>query len=140
MQPKGILVYNGQQVEVPINCIFFNNQALTFNNPDGIDACLRIIPVINGDQSNQIGAMLYLSPRVKRTLFTRLYLFNEEDENFRVAYSDENSIPLAIYNGRLIGPLKIWEVSYPDSLNIPEEYYGTEVLDSGVEKIKPEYT
>ena len=139
MQPKGILVYNGQQVEVPINCIFFNNQALTFNNPDGIDACLRIIPVINGDQSNQIGAMLYLSPRVKRTLFTRLYLFNEEDENFRVAYSDENSIPLAIYNGRLIGPLKIWEVSYPDSLNIPEEYYGTEVLDSGVEKIKPEY-
>ena len=31
------------------------------------------------------------------------------------------------YEGRIIGPLKIWEVSYPDDLVIPEEYYGTEI-------------
>ena len=46
VQPRGILVYNGQQIEIPINCIFFNNQEINFNNPNGIDACLRIIPTI----------------------------------------------------------------------------------------------
>jgi len=139
MQPKGVLLYNGQQIEIPINCIFFNNEEITFNNPEGINSCLRIIPTINGDQQNPIGALLYLSPRVKRTLFTRLFLFNQEDEYFKIGYNDENSMPLAIYNGRLIGPLKIWEISYPNNLNIPEEYYGTE-LSSEVQEVKLEYT
>jgi len=140
MQPKGILVYNGQQIEIPINCIFFNNQELIFNNPEGIDACLRIIPTINNNEMNQMGALLYLSPRVKRTLFTRLYLFNQEDEYFKIGYNDEESLPLSIYNGRLIGPLKIWEVSYPTNLQIPEEYYRTEVLDPEVTIVKSEYS
>jgi len=139
VQPRAILVYNGQQIEVPINCIFFNNQKLSFDNPNGIDACLRIVPVISGNQQNLIGALMYLSPRVKRTLLTRLYLFNEEDENFKVVYNDEGSMPLAIYQGRLIGPLKIWSISYPSNLNVPKEYYGTEVPNPEVEKIKLEY-
>src|SRR3989344_5068243 len=65
IQPYGILIYNGQQVQVPINCLFFNNQELNFNNPEGIDACLRIIPTISENQQNPLGALLYLSPRVK---------------------------------------------------------------------------
>ena len=139
-QPKGVIVYNGQQVEVPINCIFLNNQELKFDNSEGIDACLRIIPIISENQQNPMGALLYLSPKVKRTLFTRLYLFNQEDEYFKVGYNDEGSMPLSIYNGRLIGPLKIWEINYPDNLNIPEEYYGTEVPNPEVNKVKSEYT
>ena len=138
VQPRGILIYNGQQIEIPINCIYFNDQKLEFDNPNGINACLRVIPTINGDQINQIGAMLYISPRVKKTLFTRLYLFNEEDENFKIGYNDQNNFPLSVYNGRLIGPLKIWEVSYPSNLQIPEEYYGVEVPPE-VEKVKLEY-
>jgi len=140
LQPRGILVYNGQQIEVPINCIFFNNQELKFDNSNGIDACLRFIPTINGNQQNSIGALMYLSPRVKRTLITRLYLFNQQDENFKIVYNDEDSMPLAIYQGRLIGPLKIWQINYPNNLEIPKEYYGTEVPNPDVERIKPEYT
>ena len=139
IQPYGILIYNGQQVQVPINCLFFNNQELNFNNPEGIDACLRIIPTISENQQNPLGALLYLSPRVKRTLFTRLYLFNQKGEYFKLVYNDENSLPLSIYEGRLIGPLKIWEMSYPENLTVPEEYYGTSV-DVEVNKVKPEYT
>ena len=120
--------------------VLLSNMARLGINPDGIDACLRIIPTISGDQQNPIGALLYLSPRVKRTLFTRLFLFNQQDENFKVAYTDENSMPLAIYQGRLIGPLKIWEIYYPNDLNIPEEYYGEEVLNPDVNEVKPEYT
>ena len=139
VQPRMILVYNNQQIEIPINCIFFNNQELKFENPNGMDGCLRIIPIINGNQQNPMGALLYLSPRVKRTLLTRLYLFNKEDENFKVVYNDEGSMPLAIYQGRLIGPLKIWSIKYLDNLKVPEEYYGTEVPNPEIEKIKSEY-
>ena len=138
VQPRAILVYNGQQIEVPINCIFYNNQELTFNNPNGINACLRMIPTISGNQQNTIGALLYLSPRVKRTLLTRLYLFNQEDENFRLVYNDEGSMPLAIYQGRLIGPIKIWNISYPENLRVPKEYYEID-LPEGVTKIREEY-
>jgi len=141
-QPKGVLVYNGKQIEIPINCVFFNNQEIKFNNTNGIDGCLRIIPSISGEQFNPIGALLYLSPRVKRTLFTRLYLFNQEDEDkyFKLVYNDEGAIPLAIYSGRLIGPIKIWNITYPNDLVIPKEYYGTEVPDPKVEQINTNYT
>ena len=49
-------------------------------------------------------------------------------------------MPLAIYQGRLIGPLKIWQINYPNNLEIPKEYYGTEVPNPDVERIKPKYT
>ena len=32
-----------------------------------------------------------------------------------------------IYNGMLFGPMKIWEISYPDDLVIPEEYFSQEM-------------
>jgi len=138
LQPRGILIYGGQQLEIPINCIFFNNQEIIFENPNGIDACLRIISTINGNQQNPIGALLYLSPRVKRTLLTKLYLFNKQDENFKVVYNDENQMPLAIYQGRLIGPLKIWNITYPNNLDIPIKYYGNSI-DNELNKVKSEY-
>ncbi|MFH1210161.1 MAG: STT3 domain-containing protein [archaeon] len=140
MQPKGVLVYNGQQLEVPINCIFFNDQEILFNNTKGIDGCLRIIPTISNNQINPVGATLYLSPRVKRTLFTRLYLFNEQNKYFKSVYNDEAQIPLAVYNGALIGPIKIWSVTYPNNLVIPKEYYGTTVPNPEVDMINPLYS
>jgi len=72
----------------------------------------------------QSGAGLYLSPEVRSTLFTHLYLWGEDWEYFDEVYSDTSSVPLMLYEGRIIGPIKIWEVSYPDDLEIPEEYYG----------------
>jgi len=44
-------------------------------------------------------------------------------------------MPLSVYNGRLIGPLKIWEVNYPENLNIPDYFYGTEVPNPDVYKV-----
>ena len=110
-QPYAILIYNGQQVELQLKCVYVNNQKYEFN--EGIDACFRVIPTISNNNLNSIGAGLYLSPKVKNSLFARLYLYNEENENFKVAYTDESQIPLAIYNGRLIGPYKIWQGNYP---------------------------
>jgi len=120
-QPRAILVYAGQQIEIPLKCIYINNEKHEFDT--GLNACFRIIPVIDNNKVSPIGAGLYLSPKVKNSLFAELYLYNKESENFKIAYTDESQIPLAVYNGRLIGPYKIWEVKYPQDLKIPEEYY-----------------
>ncbi|MCD4666636.1 glycosyltransferase family 39 protein [archaeon] len=135
-QPSAYLIYNGEQQEIPLKCSFFQGQEITFEG-DGLDACLMIIPSINNNnQVNPLGASLYLSQRVKKTLFTDLYLFGKYSEYFTEVYSDESGMPLAIYNGRIIGPLKIWEISYPNDLDIPEEYYGTKLPNPNVQLVR----
>ena len=120
-RPTAVLFYGDQQVNVPLNCLFFDREVVF--GDDGLDGCLRIIPTIEGDGAgNALGAGLYLSGRVRKTLFTRLYLFNEETENFKVGYNDYQNFPLAIYQGRLIGPLKIWEISYPDNIQTNPDF------------------
>src|SRR3989344_4626248 len=136
-QPRAILVSNGEQVQIPLNCVYINDKRYEFN--DGLNACFRVIPTINNNQINPIGTGLYLSPKVKNSLFAELYLYNKESNNFKVAYSDESQIPLAIYNGRLIGPYKIWEVNYPKDLKVPEEYYKKELPDPKVTIVNEEY-
>ncbi len=126
--PEMALFYNGIQTRAPVNCIYINNQKILFNNPNAINACLRIIPTIEGqNQMTPIGALLYLSPEVAQTNVARYFLMNEESPYLKLVYTDEAQMPLALYNGMLIGPLKIWEVSYPDNMTIPPEYYGTTV-------------
>jgi len=133
-QPKAVMFYNGQRSDVPLKCIFLENQLIEFDG-DGLDGCLRIIPYIEGSQSMPIGAALYLSPEVRQTLFAKLYLFNDKSQYFNVTYDDSNGMPLAVYNGRLIGPLKIWEISYPENLTIPKEYYGEVLPDPRVDQV-----
>ncbi len=135
-QPDAVLFYNGQQYRVPLECTYFNGDKTTFDKK-GLPGCLRIIPTItNGKISNMMGAALYLSRDVKDSLFSKLFLMNTKSKYFKLAYTDESRMPLAVYNGRLIGPLKIWTISYPDNLIIPKEYYGTTLPDKNVIKVK----
>ena len=137
-QPFAVLVLNGQQVNIPLQCIFFNDREYIFED-EGLEGCLRIIPVIQNDQVNALGAGLYVSPKVKRTLFTQLFLFDKETDAFKVAYNDAANLPLSLYNGRLIGPLKIWNITYPGNLEVPPEYYGTEVPNPAVNDLNSNF-
>ena len=42
----------------------------------------------------------------------RLYIQNEELPYFTEVYND--TVPLGLYQGSLLGPLRIWEINYPD--------------------------
>jgi len=133
-QPTAIMVYNGQQYEVPLNCAFVEGKEYQFSD-DGFDACLMIIPRINGDQQESLGSALYISPKIRKTLFTQLFLFDTHSEAFEPIYTVNSNLqnhPLMVYNGRLIGPLKIWELHYPDNLEPSEWYYGNELPDPRV--------
>lgn len=137
-QPEAVLVYNGQQTRVPLRCVYVNNQEFIFEGKDMLEGCLRIMPTLEADgQMNPLGAGLYLSPEVYKGMFAKIYLLNKEYENIKLAYSDENTgMPLAIYQGRLIGPLKIWKITYPDNITVPPEYYKNELPDPALNDIK----
>jgi asparagine N-glycosylation enzyme membrane subunit Stt3 len=128
-QPEIILVYNGQQQAVPLNCVFINNQVFKFEG-EGYNGCFRVMPTIggNGQLQNPIGAGLLVSERGFRAIWTQLYLFNQKNPDYdtsayKVAYSDETTgMPLAVFNGRLIGPLKIFEITYPEDIEYKPEY------------------
>lgn len=138
MQPKAVIVYNGQQVQVPLRCAYINGQEMVFSAKDALEGCLRVIPTIEGSgQINPLGAAFYLSPEVYSGMFAQLYLLNKEYSHIRLAYSDENTgMPLAIYQGRMIGPLKIWEITYPENITVAPEYYKIELPDPELDKIK----
>lgn len=137
-QPLAVIVYGGNQYKVPIECMFIEGKELTFKEK-GLSACLRMIPEIDPstNQVKLLTAGLYLSPEVRQTLFTKLFLFGQESEYFKLVYSDENAgAPIALYGGRLIGPLKIWNISYPNDLVIPPEYYGVTLPDPKVQEVR----
>jgi asparagine N-glycosylation enzyme membrane subunit Stt3 len=133
-QPQAIVGYNGQYYNLFLSCIYFGGEKIEFDDYD-LSGCLMIIPTYDGTTINEVGAGLYLSSRVMNTWFAKYYLLGEEDEFFKVVYSDEQNVPLMLYNGRIIGPLKIWKVSYPGDLEIPEEYYTNEI-DPAVDTVR----
>ncbi|MDP3728627.1 MAG: STT3 domain-containing protein [bacterium] len=135
--PQAVIFYNGNYYNMPLRCVFFNGEEYIFGdeNFEGLDACFQIIPTYQNNQFNGLGAGLYLSHEVWNTWFTEHYLFGQDSEYFTTVYSDESSVPLAIYNGRIIGPHKIFEVHYPENLTIGDEFYISE-LPEGVNTVR----
>jgi len=125
-QPTAILFYNDQRFDVPLECVYINGNKNIFGG--GLKGCLRIVPSIGSDGTveNFAAAGYYVSERVSRTLFADLYLFEGESDYFKLVYSDR---PLALFSGSTIGPLAIWEVSYPDDLEPNPDYLEEEVPD-----------
>ncbi len=128
-QPSAVLLHNNQQYTVPVGCIIFQNKRLEFPGPS-LPSCVLIIPSIEGNRMNPIGALIHLSEKTKDSFLARYYLYGDESPNFKLVYSDEKQVPLALYNGRMIGPHKIWEVNYPPNLYVNESYGSRFLPDS----------
>lgn len=131
-QPTAVLIYNGQQTRVPLECVFIDGKELRFPEP-GIDGCLQIIPRIENQRMDNIGSSLYLSSRVVKSRVGQYYLFGKESEHFKIAYQDE--IPIAVYNGRVVGPIKIWKIQYPKNMVLNQTYMQRDFPDQTVTQI-----
>ncbi|MBI5872174.1 hypothetical protein HZB88_03755, partial [archaeon] len=125
---------------IPLKCIYYNNKMYDINE-DGYDGCFAVIHSIvqsdSGTNINPIGAGIFLGERTKKTLFAKLFIFNE-GEYFSLAHSEDDfvvadlksrgAVPewqdFVLYGG-LRGPIKIWEVKYPDGIQIKPEYLET---------------
>jgi len=120
-QPKAIIYYKGERTDVPVECMYDDGKK-TFFNESGLKGCLRIFPYyLNQRYQQENGALLYVSRKGLDAMWTRLFLFEEDIPGFELAYDDSDLYNLAIYGGRLMGPLKIWKVNYPKNFTVSEE-------------------
>ncbi len=138
-QPQGIFIYNNQQIKIPIKYIY--SQGRIFDFGSGVDSIAYMLPKINQDTQGMVnvdpyGAMIYLSPKVSKSLFAQLYLLDNVFENYptiKLANAEPDSViktlkaqginfgNFVFFNG-FRGPIKIWEVDYPEDIIAREEF------------------
>ncbi|MCK5608574.1 hypothetical protein KAR91_42220, partial [Candidatus Pacearchaeota archaeon] len=134
-QPKAAFFYNNQRHDIPLKNIFIGEKLVEFE--DGIDAGAFIYPMVNqadgGMSINPIGAAFYLSPRTVHSGVARWYLYGEESENVKLAHLEPNSVvenlqSQGALNGDFVyyqgfqGPIKIWEISYSDDMEVNPDF------------------
>ena len=137
-QPEGVFFYNGQQIKIPLRYAYFNNQIHDFK--EGLNAGIYIFPLLassgNQVQVEQLGAILYLSPKVFDSLFAQLYLMDDPLDRYTtvsIAHSEPDPFIASLrgqgagmgdfvfFNG-VRGPIKIWKVEYPENILEKEEF------------------
>lgn len=137
-QPEAVYVYNNLQYRIPLRRVYFNERLHDFGS--GLNATIRIVPAIqqSGQEMtiNPFGAAIYLSPRTEKTLFAKLYLMNDplgEYENISLIHAEDDMVVRAmkaqssaiedfVYYQGFRGPIKIWEVDYPEGTQVYEEF------------------
>jgi asparagine N-glycosylation enzyme membrane subunit Stt3 len=138
VQVRGIYSDGKQQYALPLRYAFYNNTLIDFGF--GVDAGVFFMPSIdvvqNRAQVDPTGAALYLSRRVVHSQLARLYLYQEEDNYFKVAHIQDDviveslkaqglSIGHLVYYQGIRGPITIWTMNYPDSMTVKQEYLST---------------
>ena len=121
--PQAFVSYKNQQFTFDVPCLWMQGKRYDFdtNENSTLKGCLVLIPYVQDqDNSDPVGGALWASEKVWDTNFARLYMYGEDDPNFKLVYQDE--IPLVYYQGRLIGPIKIWSVEYPTTIK-SDSYY-----------------
>jgi asparagine N-glycosylation enzyme membrane subunit Stt3 len=132
-QPLGVFVYQNQQYSIPFRYAYYNGIFTDFGS--GIESGVYIFSRINDAGSlEQNGALIYLSKRTVKSQLARLYLYKEENPYFKLAHSEDDFVieqiktqnpdfkeDIIYYQG-FRGPIRIWEVSYPQDIEFKEEY------------------
>jgi len=136
-----IFIYNNQQITIPVRYVYFKGKMIDFGG--GLDAVIRIIPAASSTGQNiqfdDFGAVIYLSPRVSKSLFAQLYLMDDPFNKYptvKLAHSEPDplvgslnmqgaNIQDFIYFNGFRGPIKIWKVDYPDNIIAREEFFRT---------------
>jgi asparagine N-glycosylation enzyme membrane subunit Stt3 len=130
-----IVIYNDQQIKIPIRYLWFNGRKYDLKKDDEkmLNSMLYIVPSISNTGINNLGGALYLSEKALRTEWVKLYLLNES-ENFELVHTEPSLFVKQlkdVYNitvgdfvlaGDLQGPIKIWKVKYPASIAYYPEY------------------
>lgn len=141
-QPTGVFVYNGQQYNLPIRKLFVNGQIIDFK--EGVNSTVIVIPAAEVSQTGNVninnqGAMIYLSEKTQDSLFAQLYLMNDPSNlypSISLVHSEDDALvaslkaqganinDLLYYQG-FRGPIKIWDIKYPDEIIEREEFLRT---------------
>ena len=124
-QPKATISMGAQTDTVPLECLIYKKKEIKYNEP-GLKGCLMIVDYADekGKDPN-IKSGIYISPKSRNTLFTELYLFENEVEDFNLIYSSpeyNKQITFYVPQSLFLGPIKIWEITYPENIKPNEKY------------------
>src|SRR3989344_4605065 len=124
-QPKATISMGAQTDTVPLECLIYKKKEIKYNEP-GLKGCLMIVDYADekGKDPN-IKSGIYISPKSRNTLFTELYLFENEVEDFNLIYSSpeyNKQITFYVPQSLFLGPIKIWEITYPENIKPNEQY------------------
>ncbi len=141
-QPYLVVVYSGKQYNVNLKYIQIDDEFIEFN--EGIEAALYVYPSLtsssNGVSINNLGAAMYLSPRVMKGMLAQKYILDDPFNNFpnfKLVHSEPSAIssilraqnidsPDFVYYGGVQGPIKIWEVQYTGDEEFQQKYVDTD--------------
>jgi len=136
-----IFIYNNQRIDLPVRYVYFKGEITDLGG--GLDAVAMIVPSASLTGQNikfeDLGAVIYLSPKVSKSLFAQLYLMDDpfnnyptielvhsQDDPFVVGLKIQNAnIKDFLYFNSLLGPIKIWKVDYPSNIIAREEFLRT---------------
>ena len=138
-QPQAVFFYNNQQVRIPLRYLYYKGEIIDFK--DGIEATARIMQgaTLSGQSSvsvDELGSVIYLSPKVSKGLFAQLYLMDDPSNNYKtliVAHSEPDpfvaslraqglNLDEIVYFQGFRGPIKIWKIGYPDNILKKDEF------------------
>lgn len=142
-QPTGVFYYQGKQIKIPIRYLSVEGKIQDYKV--GINASISLIKKvdnINGQLSvDNIGAGIYLSPKLFRGFLGQAYILNDpfgKFSNFKISHVEPDlwvnqvkqyygqDLGEFVYYQGLRGPIKIWKVNYSGSEKINPEYLQTE--------------
>ena len=138
LQPIGIYIYQNVQYELPLRYVYYEDKLVDFGS--GVEATTYFMMGINQQGNNlqfdENAIMMYLSPRVAQSQLAKLYLYEKENKFFKLVHVEDDfivsnlksqgaNIDSIIYFNGMRGPIKIWEINYPDDIEIKEEYLET---------------
>jgi len=141
-QPEGVFYYQGIQHKIPLRYVYFNGQFFDFKK--GLNATAyvfqRVYQTDQGLKLDNLGALMYLSPRLMRGMLAQKYLLDDPFNNFpnfELVHSEPNLIvdslnsqgmnlnEFVLYQ-EVQGPIKIWEINYTGKEKIKKEYLDTD--------------
>jgi asparagine N-glycosylation enzyme membrane subunit Stt3 len=131
-QPEGIYVFQGKQYRLPLRYAF-DKEFIDFES--GIESGIFLMPVLQENKVEKDGALFYLSSRTVKSQLARLYLYGEDNPYFKLVHSEDDfvlsqikaqtEIGDFIYYQGFRGPIKIWEIKYPEGMQVNPEYLQT---------------
>ena len=137
-RPSTIIVYQGKQHRVNLRYLHIEGRLIDFG--DGIESAAFVFPRLDQQSGriskNELGAAIFVSPRLFRGLLAQTYLLDDpldRFENFKLVHTQSSlliedlrnqgmEVPEFVYFNGNQGPIKIWEIEYTGEEEINEEY------------------
>ena len=136
---EGIFVdqENGIQSQhtIPMRYIYSNGELTDLDQ--GINAGVYLMPAVDPSRGSlqRDAIAMYLSNKTVQSQLARLYLYKEDNPNFKLVHSENDVVVKQLQSANALspdedivfmqgfrGPLRIWEIDYPEGMVAEEEF------------------